>query len=76
MVSTQEYSNYEVLRRQDVCRDTVRLTFGVADGGDMRTALAGMGSHLDCAAEVDGEIVVRPYTPYIYPSVGKNGASV
>lgn len=74
MVTKGEWTNFEVLRKQEVCRDTVRLTFGVP-AGDMRSALAGLGSHLDCAAEIDGEVVVRPYTPYIYPTVGKDGTS-
>jgi cytochrome-b5 reductase len=65
--SASEWLPFEVLEKVQVGRDTYQLTFKAAGFGNVQDIFGGRGSHMECAAEVNGEIVTRPYTPYVLP---------
>lgn len=60
---------FEVIGKVQVGRNTVRLTFSSKAFGatNVQEIFGGRGSHVEAAAEVDGELVTRPYTPYALP---------
>jgi NAD(P)H-flavin reductase len=62
-----EWVPFEVLSKVTVGRDTYQLTFKAEGFGNVQDIFGGRGSHMECAAEVNGEIVTRPYTPYVLP---------
>ena len=65
---SQDWQSFEVIEKVHVGKNTVQLTFSAKPfGSNVQEIFGGRGSHMDCAAEVNGELVTRPYTPYVLP---------